>query len=247
MKAVLFDLDGTLVRAGGAGRRALNRAVLDLHGVPEVCSEFSLAGRTDLDNFRLALRQAVRRAPTPKETRAVETAYLQRLPGEVRRAVRTGRYELVAGVQALLAELKRRKDVLIGLGTGNIRPGAEIKLRPSGLLDFFRFGGFGGDGLTRVRVLRTGVARAAALAGARIAPEDVFIIGDTHKDVSAGRAAGYNTGVVTAGFGELEKIRKARPDLLADDFRDLRLWLGWIAAPRNGAAKRRAAPESLAS
>ncbi|MBI4347341.1 MAG: HAD family hydrolase [Elusimicrobia bacterium] len=228
MKAVLFDLDGTLVRAGGAGRRALNRAVEHLHGAKEVCSEFSLAGRTDLDNFRLALRAALGRSPTPAETEAVEAAYLRRLPREVKDAVDSGRYELVPGIGRLLRELKRLPGVLLGLGTGNVKPGARLKLRPSGLLDHFTFGGFGCDGYTRVSVLRTAVRRASAATGRRIPPDAVYVIGDTDKDVKAGKAAGYHTGVVTAGFGELDKIRKAGPELIAPDFRNLRTWLRWI-------------------
>lgn len=228
MKAVLFDLDGTLVRAGGAGRRALNRAVEQLHGAREVCSEFSLAGRTDLDNFRLALRVALGRDPTPAQTAAVQAAYLRRLPREVKDAVDSGRYELVAGIGRLLRELNRLPGVLIGLGTGNVKPGAQLKLRPSGLLGHFTFGGFGCDGYTRVSVLRTAVRRASEAAGTRIPPDAVYVIGDTDKDVKAGKAAGYHTGVVTAGFGELDKIRKAGPELIAPDFRNPRPWLRWI-------------------
>lgn len=228
MKAVLFDLDGTLVRAGGAGRRALNSAVEALHGKMDVCGEFSLAGRTDLDNFRLALRKALGRSPTASESAEVQAAYLRRLPREVKAAVAAGRYELVPGVRGLLERLRRLPGVLVGLGTGNVEPGAKLKLRPSGLLEHFSFGGFGCDAFTRVGVLRTAVRRASAAAGARISPAAVFVIGDTDRDVKAGKAAGYHTGVVTAGFGELDKIREAGPDLIAEDFRDPGPWLRWI-------------------
>lgn len=228
MKAVLFDLDGTLVRAGGSGRLALDQAVERLHGFPAVCSKFSLAGRTDRDNFRLALRLALGRMPTPSEIAAVEATYLRRLPHEVRGAVRAGRYKLIGGVARLLEALRRRRDVLVGLGTGNIERGAKLKLTPSGLLPHFAFGGFGYDGYSRVSVLRAAVRRASRLAGSRIQPGSVYIIGDTDKDVKAGKAAGYHTGAVTSGFGESEKIRRAAPELIAKDFRPLSPWLDWI-------------------
>ena len=239
---MLFDLDGTLVRAGGAGRRALDRAVFDLHGVAEVCSTFSLAGRTDLDNFRLALKRALRRAPTKAEAAALAKAYLERLPAEVRRAVRDGRYELVPGIGRLLKALARRRGVLVGLGTGNIERGARLKLEPSGLLPHFSFGGYGCDAYTRVSLLRRAVRRASALAGAALLPADVFVIGDTHKDVAAGKAAGYHTGAVLCGFGERRKIDKAGPELVAEDFRDPRPWLDWIL----GAPTRKTRPRPVA-
>ncbi|MBI4424822.1 MAG: HAD family hydrolase [Elusimicrobia bacterium] len=238
MKVVLFDLDGTLIRAGGAGRRALNLAVERLHGVKDACSEISLAGRTDLANFRSVLRGALGRPPTEAEARRIEEAYLERLPAEVRSAVRRKAYELVPGVARLLKALGRKSGVLLGLGTGNVRPGALIKLRPSGLLRHFPFGGFGCDGYTRVSLLRAAVRRAAALSGSRIRPERVFVIGDTEKDVRAGKAAGYRTGAVTAGFGAAAAIREARPELIAPDFRDPRPWLRWIDGRPSGSSSR---------
>src|SRR5262245_50076503 len=124
MRVVLFDVDGTLIKAGGAGRKALNRAVRRLYGFPDVCSTFSLAGRMDGDNFRLAFVNATGRNPRPRDLQAVEAAYLRCLPGEVRRAVTLGTYDKIAGAAKLIKALSRRKDVLLGLGTGNVEQGA---------------------------------------------------------------------------------------------------------------------------
>lgn len=235
-KVVLFDLDGTLVKAGGAGRLALNRAVERLYGLKDVCFKFSLAGRMDRDNFELAFKAARGRRPTARERRGLEAAYLRRLPLEVRRAVREKRYAKIPGISKLIEKLSRRPEVLVGLGTGNMERGARIKLRPSGLLRYFAFGGYGSDGRSRVHMLRVAVRRAKAIlrarmpAGGPIAPGSVFVIGDTPRDVRAGKKAGYRTGAVTRGFGEPEALRRARPELLAPDFRDRRLWLDWISS-----------------
>ena len=230
MKIVLFDIDGTLVKAGGAGRKALNRAVLKLYGVAEICSTFSLEGRMDWDNFRLAYENATHRRAAPRDIERVELAYLELLPAEVRKAVRDGIYDEIAGVSKLLDALRRRSDVLVGLGTGNIEEGARIKLEPSGFLRHFRFGGFGRDGRSRAQMLRAAAARAEALADLRIPGARVFAIGDTPRDVQAGRKAGFRTGAVLDGFGDVEAIRRLRPDFLARDFKNVGEWVAWIAS-----------------
>lgn len=228
MRVVLFDIDGTLIKAGGAGRKALNRAVSKLYGFPNVCSTFSLAGRMDLENFRLAFLNATGRKPSPKEIQEIESAYLEFLPGEVSRAVKLGIYDEIAGVSRLVRALAHRNDVLLGLGTGNVEQGARIKLEPSGLLDYFQFGGYGRDAVSRVQMLRVAVRRGEAWIGRKIPPSHVRAIGDTPRDVQAGRRAGFCTGAVLDGFGDEEAIRRARPDFLAKDFRQTRRWLNWI-------------------
>lgn len=228
VRAVLFDVDGTLVKAGGAGRKALDRAILKLHGVEDVCSRFSISGRMDIDNFRLAFFHATKQKAGPGEIEAIETAYLRFLPGEVRNAVKTGVYNEIAGVSKLIDLLSRRKGVLLGLGTGNVEEGAKIKLKPSGLLKYFQFGGYGKDAVSRAQMLRVSRRRAEALAKERIEPRDVCVIGDTPRDVQAGRKAGFRTGAVLDGFGDEAAVRNARPDFLAKDFLHLRTWIDWI-------------------
>ncbi|MDE2038947.1 MAG: HAD family hydrolase [Elusimicrobia bacterium] len=228
MKVLLFDVDGTLIRAGGAGRGALDAACRRLYGKRNACSQVSLAGRTDLWNFRQAFLRSVGRKPTAAELERLHRAYLESLPRHIKKALRDNAYVLPKGVRGLLKRLSREKDVLLGLGTGNMERGARLKLEPSGLNAYFLFGGYGSDAFHRPTLLKRAVRRARALASCPIRDEDVFVIGDTPLDVAAGKKAGYKTIGVGTGFSRWEDLVASRPDHLARDFRRIDRWLSWI-------------------
>ena len=228
MKILLFDIDGTLVRAGGAGRKALNRAAYELYGKKDACSELSLAGRTDLWNFRKTYENATGRKGGARQVERLHQAYLKHLPYYVRRAMSNGTYVLPKGIKTLLRRLSREKDILLGLGTGNMERGARIKLEPAGFNAYFLFGGFGSDAFHRPTLLKKAVCRAKKLTRAPIAPADVYVIGDTPLDVAAGRKAGYKTVAVGTGFADWPSLVKSRPDHLAKDFRRIEKWLKWF-------------------
>ncbi|MBI5244699.1 MAG: HAD hydrolase-like protein [Elusimicrobia bacterium] len=235
VRVLLFDVDGTLVRVGGAGRRGLNRAAYNLYGKPNVFGEHALAGHTDLWNFREAVRRAAGRKPSRREVERLYREYLRLLPGYVRRAWDAGKYRVVPGVKRLLRRLSRENALLLGLGTGNLEQGARIKLEPSGLNAYFPFGGFGSDAFHRPALLRKAVARARRRSGAaRVAKGDVFVIGDTPLDVKAGKKAGFVTIGVGTGFARWEDLAASEPDHLAKDFRNLKEWLGWFGLSRKG-------------
>lgn len=226
VKVLLFDIDGTLIRAGGAGRKALNEAAFRLYGRKDAATELSLAGQTDLSNFSAAIRASTGRRGSRAEVERLHREYLRRLPRFVRRAERLGTYRLPPGIRRLLRRLSREPDIVLGLGTGNVEKGARIKLGPSGFNGYFPFGGFGCDSHDRSRLLRKAVQRARPFAAGR--EMEVFVIGDTPFDVAAGRKAGFKTIAVGTGFSEWDELVKARPDHLARDFRELSKWLKWF-------------------
>ncbi|MDE2143310.1 MAG: HAD hydrolase-like protein [Elusimicrobia bacterium] len=228
MKVLLFDIDGTLIRGGGAGRKALNRAGEVLYGVRNCCSELSLAGRTDLYNFGAAHQYATGRKPARRDVDRLHREYLKHLPYYVKKALRGGTYHIPPGLKVLLKRLSRDKRVLLGLGTGNMEKGARIKLEPSGFNEYFQFGGYGSDSFHRHALLKKAVRRAKKMTKERFTNGDVYVIGDTPFDVAAGRKAGFKTVGVGTGFSEWRELAASKPDHLARDFRNTKKWLNWF-------------------
>ena len=111
MKVLLFDIDGTLIRGGGAGRKALNRAAFELYGVKNACSELSLAGRTDLYNFGATYQNATGKKPDARSVERLHQEYLKFLPYYVKSALRTRTYHIPPGLKALLKRLSRDKRI----------------------------------------------------------------------------------------------------------------------------------------
>ncbi|MEK7381659.1 MAG: HAD family hydrolase [Elusimicrobiota bacterium] len=230
MKVLLFDIDGTLIRAGGSGRKALNRAAYLLYGRKKACSELTLAGRTDLYNFSEAYRAATGKKPARAAIKALHQEYLKHLPYYVRSSIRNGNYRIPPGLKALLKQLSRDPNILLGLGTGNMEKGARIKLEPSGFNVYFLFGGYGSDSFHRPSLLKKAVLRARKLARGPLRPDDVYVIGDTPLDVAAGKKAGFKTVAVGTGFAEWKDLVASKPDHLARDYRNLKKWLSWFSS-----------------
>lgn len=216
-KAVLFDVDGTLVTAGGAGREALVRGASTALNVPaesarRAAAEIDFRGRTD----ELLVEELTARLgfdPAGLDARVV-SAYLEALPVTLAAAP----FVVLPGVRELVRALEARGDIVVGLLTGNIREAARIKLGPAGLAHLAdRPGGFGEDGRARADVAKVAVARCEA-AGA--APRQVVVIGDTEHDVTAAHAAGARAVAVATGWTEAAVLRACGADLCLPDLAD---------------------------
>ena len=206
---VLWDIDGTLLRGGGVGRRAMEAAfgavlgaAIDLRGVP-------FHGNTDPRIVSAGLAFAGVTPEAPLVTRVID-AYLEHLRDELSRSAPftrlPGALELVDAFDTLGAGQ--------GLGTGNVEAAAWMKVDAVGLGGRFRFGGFGSDHEDRGELLRMGLQRGASHIGA--APEAcrVLVIGDTLRDIEAARAIGAEVVAVATGGDSQDALAAAEPDLV---------------------------------
>lgn len=215
LDVVLFDIDGTLVDTGGAGRRAIGRAAEALHGRLDLFDGVPFDGATDRAICRSGLAR-LSRVFGESDIDGLLEAYLAMLADEVARS----RYGVYPGVRECVAQFQQR-GVLLGLGTGNVEQGARIKLARGDLNAPFPFGGFGSDAEDRALILRAGLARAAALLGR--APRDPWIVGDTPKDLAAGRAVGAKVVLVATGRYTAEQLAPYQPDLCVASLEDPRV------------------------
>lgn len=227
-KLVLFDLDGTLVYTGAAGRNALTKAVKQLYGKEPDFEHSLISGRTDTDNFSLVYQLVKGKKPTKTEFKKIHDKYLELLPLEIEKSCKQKKYKSVPGIKKLLAKLAEEKEVALGLGTGNIEQGAKIKLAPSGLLKYFTYGGYGEDGHTREEMLKAAVKRAEKKFKTKFTPDQVYIVGDTHRDVLAAKACGYHSAAVTCGFGDPKLLQRAAAELQIDNFNDVKTFYVWL-------------------
>ncbi|WP_428897753.1 Phosphoglycolate phosphatase [Parelusimicrobium proximum] len=227
-KLVLFDLDGTLVHTGMCGKLGLDKAIENLYGVkPEYPLEI-LIGNTDHANFELVFKHVFKRNIKPAELKKLKAEYLKVLPAEVAKEVKSKKYTLIKGIEKFLKALEKQKDVYIALGTGNWEEAAFIKLGPSKLVKYFKTGGFACDSADRAKMLAAGVKKAEKYFKTKFEPSDVFVIGDTHKDIVAAKANGYHSAVVLDGYGDKKIILRAAAELEMPDFTDIDMWFVWM-------------------
>ena len=200
MKVVLFDIDGTLLWSDGAGRRAVQQALEEVFGtaIPEG-HEFD--GKTDPQIVReLMIRAGLDDATITERLPRALDRYLGLLQHELASIDDTN--HIFPGIPPLLDALEQRDDVLLGLLTGNIQPGAHAKLRAVRIdPDRFKVGAFGSDHASRPELPAVARARAEAVLGHAVAGEDVVVIGDTPADMSCGNGIGARAiGVATGRY-----------------------------------------------
>jgi phosphoglycolate phosphatase-like HAD superfamily hydrolase len=223
MHVCLFDIDGTLITSGGAGKAALEAGLREEFGIERPIEKLSLSGRTDVAILADLLRM-YQLAETAQNRVRLIGAYLRHLP----RCLAAGCGRVLPGIAELLARLRGRDDVAVGLLTGNVRAGARLKLGHFGLDEHFAFGGFGDLHPDRDDVAREALAEAHRHLNGRVVSQRVWVIGDTPLDVRCARAIGARAVAVLTGWHTREELAEARPDLLLDDLSDpaplLDLW-----------------------
>jgi phosphoglycolate phosphatase len=218
----LFDIDGTLVRGARCHYQAFVHAIRKFYKLEEDISGINYAGKTDPQILKEVLELGGIKEESIKKNfndclDYMTHYYLANVYKENVRALK--------GVKELLNLLHKEK-VLLGLTTGNLEPIAHAKLGRVGLDHYFPFGGFGSDSPERPMLVKKALERARE--NFKFIGDDIFVIGDTPRDINAGIQVGVKTvGVGTGRYSMLE-LENSGADLVLENLQDKEAFISYI-------------------
>lgn len=216
-RLILFDVDGTLISTQGRAGRALAAAITEVFGVSAPMDRYRLSGKTDPQIvFELMELCGWPRERVAPHLGQVLEAYLSRLDA----ALPPEHVTVLPGVREVLEALAVRTDVRVGLLTGNVRPGAALKVERAGLSRYFEVGAFGSDEEDRNLLVPVARARAAARWGEGFEGSLTVVVGDAEADVRCARAGGARAVAVATGGTSVELLAALRPDALLPTLAD---------------------------
>jgi phosphoglycolate phosphatase len=213
---ILFDIDGTLLLTGGAGKVAFNRVFEELYGETEIWQDVTPDGRTDDSLVHEVYQKRFGKIPNPDELSKIAARYNELMAEEL---PRSERFRLMPFARETLTKLAAQPHVHLGLATGNYEAAAWHKLKHAGLDHHFTFGGFGSDAFDRLKLTQIALERGIQRIGTT--PESVYLIGDTIHDVTCGKAIGAKTIAVCTGSTKAEELKEAGADWVLTDLSGL--------------------------
>jgi phosphoglycolate phosphatase len=208
-KLILFDIDGTLITAGGAGSRSLDRAFHALFGIEAAFKDITMAGKTDIQIIKEGLGKHGFSSTDGNVVR-MEEMYLHFLREEINNPLKG----LKPGIKEILVHLNEMKMPL-GLLTGNLEGGARIKLGPFGLNEYFPDGAFGSDHEDRDELLPIAIEKFSRI-GLSFTPRECIVIGDTPRDVRCAKIHGAYCFAVATGPYSKADLLKTDADIVFD-------------------------------
>jgi phosphoglycolate phosphatase len=217
VKLVLFDIDGTLVRTGGAGIEAFRRVFITEFNATDGFEKLKFAGRTDIGLVREFFQY--HEIPMTEENTG---RFFEHYVFLLDYILSQGAPRACLGVMEFITELwALPNSPMLGLLTGNIRLGAEIKLRHCGLWDIFEMGAFADDNEDRNLIAAAARDRGSRLLGQKLLGEEIVVIGDTAHDIRCGRFIGARVLAVGTGGATLEELKTHKPDWAVENLTHL--------------------------
>lgn len=212
-KLVLFDIDRTLIVGDKSHRAAFSHAFKKVYGVETNIDVINPHGMTDQQVIIEVLKKNDLDEATIK-SKLKEC--MEAMISHFNEVVDEFEITIIDGIPELLEELKKN-NILLGLVTGNLEPIAHGKLKKVGLDQYFKVGGFGSDDINRTNLVKLAIGRAEQNLNFKF-ENNVFVVGDTPKDVKAGKEAGVKTIAVATGLYSTEQLKNTDADFVFDNF-----------------------------
>ena len=212
-RLILFDIDGTLLK-GGPAKEAFTSAMEETYGAVGPLKRVSFGGKTDPQIARELLTLA------GLDDDAIDSGFLKlwsRYLAHLEVGLNGRPMIVLPGVVALLDALRAFDDGALGLVTGNIFGGAQLKLSSANLWDRFQVGGFGSDHEERDELPAIALRRARVHWATDLSANETFVVGDTPRDVACGRAGGTRTVAVATGTYTARELEATGADHVLED------------------------------
>ena len=212
---------------GGPAKNAFCGAMIDTFGTVGNVEEVSFGGKTDPQIAR-ELLVGIDYSVDLIEERfpSLWHSYTERLADELTQCP----MQVLPGVHELLNILKRMDDIGVGLLTGNIARGAQLKLDSAGLTEHFVLGSYGSDHEEREHLSRIALQRARDMWNPALCPGNTVVIGDTPRDVDCGLAIGARTLAVATGSFSSSQLAKAGANRVVIDLTDTDEIVSYLAS-----------------
>jgi phosphoglycolate phosphatase len=221
---VLWDIDQTLIRTGGAGSAAMDLAFAEIYGIDDAFGRVEFSGRTDYAIFRDALYfNEVSLDGFENQMERFRDVYLVHLAEVLPEKEGT----VLPGVLELIDAVENGGHVQ-GIATGNFEGGARLKLEHFGLRSRLRFGAYGDRTAVRSELVRE--AAEAVRQGYGLGDGNVVVIGDTPLDVEAARANGFVCLAVATGHHSVAELKEAGAHEAVSDLSETTAALDLISA-----------------
>jgi phosphoglycolate phosphatase len=212
---VLFDIDETLIHTGGSGGRSWKAAFEKLYDIPADIGQHTSAGETDPEVARETFQGVLGRSPSDDELTKLYTQYLLHLADDI---WTSKEYRVLPGAERTLLSLGSA-GVILGLVSGAMEGAARTKLMPANLNRFFIFGAYGSDSADRAELTGLAIGKAARLHQG-LTTRDVYVVGDTPRDIEATKAAGGVSVGVASGHYSTSELAAAGGDHVLESLED---------------------------
>jgi len=217
----LFDIDGTLLLTGGAGPRAINSIFIERYDLDGAMDHISPGGKTDPQIIREIFATRLDREVEDAEVDDILREYVPRLRHEIGRS---DNFRTMPSIDEAIGFLDSYTDATLSIATGNIQGGARAKLEHIGMWQRFVGGGFGDDARERWGLVATAIDRAREHTPREMSNEEIVVVGDTPRDISAARHCGIMVIAVATGRPNRDELLRCEPDAVFDTLAELPDW-----------------------